>query len=78
MSAHDAFKVIQTIEDSETPEAVTDSLRDFIRAFGYDRFVLFSVVRTQDEAIDQIYWAEGDWFGDGTAVDAHTYMQRCP
>ena len=78
MTAHDAFTVIQTIEASETPASVAGVLRAFVRGFGYDRFVLFSVTRSQDEAIDQIFWAEGDWFADGTAVSAEAYMQRCP
>ena len=25
-----------------------------------------------------IYWVEGDWFGDGEAVDALTYVRHCP
>lgn len=78
MSTHDAFAVIQALEACESPETVAGELRTFVRGFGYDRFVLFSVTKSQDEAIDQIFWAEGDWFADGTAVSAETYMRRCP
>lgn len=78
MSAHDAFAVIQTLEACESPDAVAGALRAFVRLFGYDRFVLFSVTKGQDEAIDQIFWTEGEWFADGTAVSAETYMRRCP
>ncbi|WP_238395213.1 PA1136 family autoinducer-binding transcriptional regulator, partial [Serratia marcescens] len=28
--------------------------------------------------IEHIYWVEGDWFGDGEAVDALTYVRHCP
>ena len=44
---------------------------------GYDR-VLFFTTSQSDAAIDNIYWVEGDWFGDGSPVDAETYQQRCP
>jgi LuxR family transcriptional regulator, quorum-sensing system regulator BjaR1 len=73
-----AFAVVGTIESSDTLGAITAALKNFGAAFGYDRFVLFSTSVTQDEAIDRIYWIEGDWFDDGTAVDAETYVRRCP
>ncbi len=78
MIPQDTFKAVQAIEDSEALGSVTSALRRFAYALGYDRFVLFSVTVGHDEAIDQIYWTEGDWFADGTAVDAETYMRRCP
>lgn len=49
--------------------AVKAALRGFAGPFGYDRFVLFSASAARDEVIEQIYWVEGDWFGDGGAVD---------
>jgi LuxR family transcriptional regulator, quorum-sensing system regulator BjaR1 len=78
MSTRDTFTVIQAIEASESLESVAQGLRAFVRRFGYDRFVLFSSAKNQGEAIDQIFWAEGDWFADGTPVAVETYMRRCP
>lgn len=78
MSTHDTFTVIQAIEASESLETIAQGVRAFVRGFGYDRFVLFSIAKNQGEAIDQIFWAEGDWFADGTPVTVETYMRRCP
>lgn len=78
MSARDAFAAIQTIEASESPDLVAEALKHFAAAFGYDRFVLFSLAKSRDDVIDQIHWAEGQWFEDGTAVSAEAYLRRCP
>lgn len=78
MRPADAFAAMQAIEDSETLDQIASVFRGFAAPFGYDRFVLFSVSPARDEAIEQLYWLEGDWFGDGEAVDAETYLRRCP
>jgi len=78
MISRDAFRVVEGIEGAETLGAVAHALREFAKGFGYDRFVLFSVAKGEEAAIDRVYWAEGDWFSDGTAVNAETYMRRCP
>lgn len=74
----DVFAGVQAIEDSETVDAIASVIRSFASPFGYDRFVLFSVAAAREEAIDQLYWLEGDWFVHGDAIDADTYMRRCP
>lgn len=78
MSSADAFAVVQVIDDSHTLEAIISQLRGFGALFGYDRFALFSVTKMQDAAVDRLYWAEGNWFAAGEAVDADTYIRRCP
>ena len=40
--------------------------------------MLFSASATAEAGIEHIYWVEGDWFGDGEAVDALTYVRHCP
>lgn len=45
---------------------------------GYDRVLVFATSTRSDPIVDRIYWAEGDWFGDGSPVDAETYQRRCP
>lgn len=78
MGREDAFRVVQMIEDSDTLDSITTGLREFAGSFGYDRLVLLSVNTTQDAAIDQIFWIQGNWFADGTSVDAEAYIRRCP
>lgn len=59
--------------------AVQTIVRAFAAPLGYDRFVLFSAATAAlDDLVERIYWVEGDWFGDGEAVDAVTYVRRCP
>jgi LuxR family transcriptional regulator (chaperone HchA-associated) len=45
---------------------------------GYDRVLFFATTTQSDPLVDRTYWVEGDWFGDGSLVDAETYLQRCP
>ncbi len=67
------------IEGSGSMSDVQDQVRNLAAPLGYDRFVLFSVAAMRDEeAVDRILWIEGDWFGTGQAVDALTYVRRCP
>lgn len=73
-----AIGLVATLETAEDVSAVKAALRGFAGSFGYDRFVLFSASAARDEVIARIYWVEGDWFGDGTVVDAETYIRRCP
>lgn len=76
--AEAAFRSVLAIERAETASDVQREVRAFARPLGYDRFVLFSASAAQDDVIERIYWVEGDWFGDGAAIDAETYMRRCP
>jgi len=66
------------IEAAPTLVAIQKAVRGFAGAYGYDRFVLFSATSASEDVVERIYWVEGDWFGEGTGVDAETYVQRCP
>jgi LuxR family transcriptional regulator (chaperone HchA-associated) len=78
VSAQQAFRSTLVIEGAESLAAIEAEVRAFARPLGYDRFVLFSASAMQGEAVERIYWVEGDWFGDGESVDAETYVRRCP
>ena len=78
MPTDDAVRVALLLERSESLTSIQDAVRRYASGFGYDRFVLFSASASLDELVDRIYWVEGDWFGDGKAVDAKTYVRRCP
>lgn len=73
-----AFRAALDIEGGETLSAIQDAVRSFANPLGYDRFVLFSASAVREDVVERIYWVEGDWFGGGTAVDADTYVRRCP
>ena len=73
-----AFRAALDIEGGETLSAIQETVRSFARPLGYDRFVLFSASAVREDVVERIYWVEGDWFGDGTAVSADTYVRRCP
>jgi LuxR family transcriptional regulator, quorum-sensing system regulator BjaR1 len=73
-----AFRAALDIEGGETLSAIQDTVRSFAGPLGYDRFVLFSASAVREDVVERIYWVEGDWFGDGAAVDADTYVRRCP
>ncbi|WP_238871769.1 PA1136 family autoinducer-binding transcriptional regulator [Halopseudomonas maritima] len=66
------------IEGCQSLAAIQDAVRTFSKPYGYDRYVLYSATSMIDEIVERIYWVEGDWFGDGEAVDATTYIRRCP
>jgi LuxR family transcriptional regulator (chaperone HchA-associated) len=72
------YGTVFAIERSEDLASIQQRVRAIALPFGYDRFVLFSASPVRDDLVEKIYWAEGDWFGDGTFVDAKTYVQRCP
>ncbi|MES1926570.1 PA1136 family autoinducer-binding transcriptional regulator [Salinisphaera sp. T31B1] len=76
--ADSAFDTVVAIERSGTLAAIQDGVRRFAAPFGYDRFVLFSATAARDEVVEQIYWVEGDWFGNGEPVDADMYVRHCP
>ncbi len=73
-----AIGIVATLEAADDVSVVKTALRSFAEPLGYDRFVLFSASAASDEVIERIYWVEGDWFSDGGAVDAETYIHRCP
>lgn len=78
VQADAAFRAALAIEGSAGLPAIQEAVRAFARPLGYDRFVLFSASAAQDDEVDRIYWVEGDWFDSGEAVDAETYVRRCP
>ena len=77
-TAETAFVVALAIEGDDALPVIQDRIRVFAGPLGYDRFVLFSFAALPEEAVETIYWVEGDWFGAGEAVDAATYVRRCP
>ncbi|WP_421706032.1 PA1136 family autoinducer-binding transcriptional regulator [Alloalcanivorax xenomutans] len=78
MSADDAIRTAIIIEGCHSLTAIQDAVRAFSEPYGYDRYVLYSATSMINEIVERIYWVEGDWFGDGEAVDATTYIRRCP
>lgn len=76
--AEQAFETAARILRAESQNSVEDAVRSFGQLLGYDRFVLFAASSVREEIVDRLYWVEGDWFGDGTHVDATTYVRRCP
>ncbi|MFK8333026.1 PA1136 family autoinducer-binding transcriptional regulator [Pseudomonas sp. BJa5] len=76
--AEAAVRTVLEIERATALAQAQQAVRAFAGPFGYDRFVLFSASSARDEVVERIYWVEGDWFGDGLAVDAQTYVRRCP
>lgn len=75
--AQRAFQTALAMDHERTLSAIQGRVRAFAAPFGFDRFVLFSASAAA-EADQHIYWVEGDWFGDGEAVDALTYVRHCP
>ncbi|KAA0180508.1 LuxR family transcriptional regulator [Cupriavidus gilardii] len=73
-----AFRTALVIEGARTLATIKSEVRAFSAPLGYDRFVLFSATAARDDAVQSIYWIEGDWFGTGEQVDAETYIRRCP
>lgn len=72
------FRSVLAIEGARTLSAIENEVRTFGAPLGYDRFLLFSTSAAQDEVVESIYWVEGNWFGTGEALDAVTYVRRCP
>lgn len=78
LQAETAFRAALDIEGGETLSVIQEAVRSFANPLGYDRFVLFSASAVREDVVERIYWVEGDWFGDGEAVDAESYVRRCP
>lgn len=76
--AQAAFQGVLAIEGARSLAAIQDTVRAVSAPLGYDRFVLFSATSAREDAVERIYWIEGDWFGTGETVDAETYVRRCP
>lgn len=76
--AQRAFQTALAMDHERTLSAIQGRVRAFAAPFGFDRFVLFSASAAAEAGIEHIYWVEGDWFGDGEAVDALTYVRHCP
>lgn len=74
----EVVRTIAAIERSETLPALARAVRAFAGPRGFDRFVLYSSMPSRQEVIEHVHWAEGDWFGDSTQVDAKTYLKSCP
>lgn len=71
-------RCVAAIERSDTLAALARAVRAFALPLGYDRFVLYSATPTRAELIEDLYWVEGDWLGDGTVMDVKTYLRACP
>ncbi|TFF36040.1 PA1136 family autoinducer-binding transcriptional regulator [Pseudomonas sp. RIT623] len=71
-------QAVQRIAQATDLADIQSAVRNVARPLGYDRFVLFSASAARDEVLERIHWVEGDWFGDGQAVDAQTYVRHCP
>lgn len=69
---------IARIEQAGDFAEITGLCRTIAAPFGYDMFVVYAIEPDADLAEDAIYWLEGDWFGSGQALDARTYLSRCP
>ncbi len=76
--AQRAFQTALAMDNERTLSAIQGRVRAFAAPFGFDRFVLFSASAAAEAGIEHIYWVEGDWFGEGEAVDALTYVRHCP
>lgn len=78
MLADDAIRAAMIIEDGQRLTEIQDAVRTFAKPYGYDRYVLYSASSMINEIVERIYWVEGNWFGDSEAVDATSYVRRCP
>ncbi len=72
------LRAVLAVEAADRPAQVQDAVRTAAAPFGFDRFVLFSTAGSAEPGVDRILWIEGDWFENGGAVDADTYVRRCP
>ncbi len=72
------FNSLAAIERCEDFDSLKTSVRGTAQAHGYDRMMMFSISTARDELLERIYWVEGQWFNDGEALDAETYIRHCP
>ncbi|MDO9623732.1 MAG: LuxR C-terminal-related transcriptional regulator [Pseudomonas sp.] len=66
------------IERSQHLSQIQEAVRQVAAPLGYELFAMFSMAAVPDAIIGRVYWLEGDWFANGSAVDSATYLQRCP
>jgi len=69
---------VYAIERAEDADALRKAVRDFASPFGYDRFALYVAPPLGRGIVERLLWIEGDWFDEGEAIDAETYLARCP
>lgn len=77
-SGDTVFDTLLRVSQAESLQQMQDIVCRACAPLGYDRVLLFAVTAQEDVTVDRIYWIEGDWFGDGSPVDADTYLSRCP
>ncbi|MGP9790866.1 hypothetical protein [Roseinatronobacter sp. NSM] len=77
-SGDTAFDALLRVSQAESLQQMQETICRACAPLGYDRVLLFAVTTQEDVTVDRIFWIEGDWFGDGTPVDADTYLARCP
>ena len=70
--------ILMRLERAASLEEVSQIICDTCQPHGYDRVLLFSASAQHENIVSRIYLIKGDWFGDGSPVDADTYLQRCP
>ena len=69
---------ITAIERSTDMDALNRSVRAIAGPLGYDRFILYAAPLAGDGIVERLFWMEGDWMGEGSDLDAQTYLARCP
>lgn len=77
-SGDTAFDVLLRVSQAESLQHMQDIVCRACTPLGYDRTLLFAITGQEDVTVDRIYWIAGDWFGDGSSVDADTYLAHCP
>lgn len=77
-SGDTVFDTLLRVSQAESLPQLQDIVCRVCVPLGYDRVLLFAVTAQEDVVVDRIFWIEGDWFGDGSPVDADTYLARCP
>lgn len=69
---------VVAIERSAEMDALRGAVRAFAGPLGYDRFVLYAAPAAGEGIVEELFWLEGDWFGEGGEVEPKTYLARCP
>lgn len=77
-SGDTGFDVLLRVSQADSLQQMQDIACRACAHLGYNRVLLFAVTGQEDVTVDRIYWIEGDWFGDGSPVDADTYLAHCP
>lgn len=76
--AENAFQLAQSLEGEQSLQGIKTRVRAFALPLGYTRFMVMAASAFNEDPIQNIYWAEGDWLGDGSAVRAEDYVRHCP